>query len=80
MNDKMNKLQTKKIQLNADNFETQLAVTELMSLIHAYTSAGKDGIPSAIYKMMELHIKELIDSKILNMNLARHQEVQLHSK
>ena len=48
MNDKINKIQTKQIQLNADNFETQLAVTELMSLVHAYTSSGKDGIPSAI--------------------------------
>jgi hypothetical protein len=46
-----------------------------MSLIHAYTSTGKNGIPSAIYEMMELHIEELIDSGILNMNLVRHQHI-----
>ena len=49
-NDRINRIQTKQIQKNADNFETQLAVTELMSLVHSYTSSGKNGIPAAIYE------------------------------
>ena len=76
MNDKINKMQTQQIQLNADRIETQLAVMELMSLIHAYAKSKNYEMPTIIYEMMEEHIEELINNNILNMNLARHQQAR----
>ena len=74
MNDKINKMQTQQIQLNADRIETQLAVMELMSLIHAYAKSKNNEMPTIIYEMMEEHIEDLINGNMLNMNRARHQQ------
>ena len=76
LNDKINKMQTQQNQLNADRIETQLAVMELMSLIHAYAKSKNDEMPTIIYEMIEEHIEELINNNILNMNLARHQQAR----
>ena len=53
MNDKINKMQTQQIQLNADCIETQQAVMELMSLIHGHAKSKNNEMPTIIYEMME---------------------------
>ena len=81
MNEKINKMQTQQIQLNADRIETQLAVMELVSLIHAYAKSKNDEMPTIIYARQstptsdyELRYTEHIDRALEKLDLRKSKK------